>query len=524
MNEISIDKLNNNKTVSISGSDTNPIRSPIPEKKPIIQLEKNSLKVSSPHTTTSQPPSPGTVVPLDDLKLLSDPSKIKTENVGNFGKTPSSPPISSSVSGQNRVSSSDIADISDILGQSSLEVNIGGDTPSVLSPTPNLNSSIKATTPDSIIEPKKETSFFSSIFNSNKPEIKPSETKVQSTTGTTNPNTPNKNTTNTNTIHKNNTPIEKRVPEAPVPPPLTESEKQKDKQELLFRLGRLKERGFPISKNYSMSSSYDEILQEFHKIKAQKDLQNSVKFQRKMMMAIVTGVEFLNTKFDPFDVKLDGWSESVHENSDEYDDIFEELHDKYKEKAKMAPEMRLFLSITGSAFMFHLTQSLFKTVPNVEDVLKQNPDLMKQFAQTTVNNSSQNYTSPSPPSPKKEMGGGGFGGGFGGILSNLMGMGGGGGGGGGGNGSGSGNVSDALSDTNSVESVARNEMSGPIGMDDILNELSNSVSGTKEMNINRLSTVHTANPQDIQDHQQSLTNMKSSGYRRKTSEGVRLNI
>ena len=43
------------------------------------------------------------------------------------------------------------------------------------------------------------------------------------------------------------------------------------------------------------------------------------------MMAVVTGVEFLNTKFDPFDVKLDGWSESVHENVDDYDELFEEV-------------------------------------------------------------------------------------------------------------------------------------------------------------------------------------------------------
>ena len=26
------------------------------------------------------------------------------------------------------------------------------------------------------------------------------------------------------------------------------------------------------------------------------------------MMAAITGLEFLNSKFDPFDIKLDGWS------------------------------------------------------------------------------------------------------------------------------------------------------------------------------------------------------------------------
>ena len=47
---------------------------------------------------------------------------------------------------------------------------------------------------------------------------------------------------------------------------------------------------------------------------------SSVKFQRQMMLAAVSGLEFLNGRFDPFDLKLDGWSEAVQENIDEYDD------------------------------------------------------------------------------------------------------------------------------------------------------------------------------------------------------------
>jgi hypothetical protein len=301
----------------------------------------------------------------------------------------------------------------------------------------------------------------------------------------------------------------------------------------------MKELGMPVSKTYTMSSSYEDVKHEFHHLKSQRDLQNSVKFQRKMMMAVVTGVEFLNTKFDPFDVKLDGWSESVHENSDEYDDIFEELHEKYKEKAKMAPEMRLFLSIAGSAFMFHLTQSLFKTMPNMGDVLKQNPDLMKQFAQDSVSSASNMpRSSPPPQQSRSSSGGGGMGGGLGGMFSNLMGMGGGGGGGGGGDQS-----DDSMSDSSSIASDrVRPEMKGPMGMDDILNELSSSVINnddksptspvaqphvfdTPELDMDRLAGVETASIQDIVDHKESLSKMRSSsGFRRKTSEGVRLNI
>ena len=56
-----------------------------------------------------------------------------------------------------------------------------------------------------------------------------------------------------------------------------------------------------------------------------------------MLMACITGVEFLNNKFDPFDVKLDGWSEQINENIDDYDEIFAELHEKYQVKGNYGP-------------------------------------------------------------------------------------------------------------------------------------------------------------------------------------------
>ena len=44
----------------------------------------------------------------------------------------------------------------------------------------------------------------------------------------------------------------------------------------------------------------------------------------------------------------------------------------------MPPELRLFISLSGSAFMFHLTSKMFKesSIPGVEEVLKANPELM----------------------------------------------------------------------------------------------------------------------------------------------------
>ena len=155
-----------------------------------------------------------------------------------------------------------------------------------------------------------------------------------------------------------------------------------EKKEILYQMNRLEAKGFQLPRKFTMQSDLEEMKSEYHRVLREKEIDASVRFQRKMLMAMVTGVEFLNTRFDPFDVKLDGWSEQVHENINDYDDIFEELHEKYKSSGKkMAPELRLLMSLSGSAFMFHLTNSMFKSssLPGVEQVLRNDPDLMKQF-------------------------------------------------------------------------------------------------------------------------------------------------
>jgi hypothetical protein len=105
-----------------------------------------------------------------------------------------------------------------------------------------------------------------------------------------------------------------------------------------------------------------------------------------MLMAVINGMEFLNSKFDPFDIKLDGWSEQINENLEDYDDIFAELHDKYKSKAKMAPELRLMFQLAASGMMIHMTNTMFKSaIPGMDDIMRQNPDLMNQFTKAAVN-------------------------------------------------------------------------------------------------------------------------------------------
>ncbi len=179
----------------------------------------------------------------------------------------------------------------------------------------------------------------------------------------------------------------------PVQEPSTKKTSETSKEELLRqkfkylrKLEDLENKGVQLTKKYTMDSPLAEMQGEYENIMAEKQRSNSIKFQGKMLMACITGLEFLNNKFDPFDLKLDGWAEQVNEGIDEYDEIFGELHEKYKSKAKMAPEIKLLFQLGGGAMMLHMTNTMFKSsMPGMDDIMRQNPELMQQFTQAAVN-------------------------------------------------------------------------------------------------------------------------------------------
>jgi hypothetical protein len=167
----------------------------------------------------------------------------------------------------------------------------------------------------------------------------------------------------------------------------TVQDEMTEKKEILYQFDRLRSKGVKVPYDYNMNSNIHEMRSSYERMKREKEIDAAVRFQRKMLMGFVTGCEFLNTRYNPFSVELNGWSEQVHESVDDYDDIFEELHDKYKDSgSNMAPELRLLISLGGSAFMFHLTKKMFSnsSLPKVEEVLQNNPELMKKFQEASA--------------------------------------------------------------------------------------------------------------------------------------------
>jgi hypothetical protein len=188
----------------------------------------------------------------------------------------------------------------------------------------------------------------------------------------------------------NDIPVNPDMTSAPSQPQMSKEELLREKFKFLRKLEALEKKGVELSKKYNMESPLLEMQGEYETIMEEKAKQNSIKFQGNMLMACINGIEFLNNRFDPFDIKLDGWGEQINENVSDYDDVFGELYEKYKSKASMAPELKLLFQLGGSAMMVHMTNTMFKSaMPGMDDIMRQNPDLMRQFQSAAVNSMGQ---------------------------------------------------------------------------------------------------------------------------------------
>ncbi|KAJ3243140.1 hypothetical protein HDU78_000759 [Chytriomyces hyalinus] len=108
-------------------------------------------------------------------------------------------------------------------------------------------------------------------------------------------------------------------------------------------------------KAFTMSDPLHEIKNELEFITAKRDIENQTKTWKRGLLLFVDGVVHLNsTYYNPFDVDLSDWSKEMHWNvfqENTYDDVFQELIQKWRGKIKMSPEVKL-LGMMGSSLMF----------------------------------------------------------------------------------------------------------------------------------------------------------------------------
>lgn len=167
-------------------------------------------------------------------------------------------------------------------------------------------------------------------------------------------------------------------------PAISAEDEYREKQRLLTKLQRLENDGLK-GQRMTMGNSLDEIKQEHEKLTDARNLEASIRFQRNALMTFVSGVEMVNDKVGhrlPVKPRLKGWSESVNTNIEDFDSIFEELYDLYKDSAKVHPLLRLVGTLGISATMYHLTNSAAERsgIPGMQDILHEDPELQQRVA------------------------------------------------------------------------------------------------------------------------------------------------
>lgn len=139
---------------------------------------------------------------------------------------------------------------------------------------------------------------------------------------------------------------------------LSEKELKLKKIDYLRKLSELKSKGYELSKDYDFNSSLDEMEYEYELLKSYVDKSNGVKMYKNLLVNGIALVEFFNDKYDPFEFQLQGWSEHMSVEVDSYDEVMEELYEKYRGTGRnMPPEVKLLFMVVASGAAFHYSKS-----------------------------------------------------------------------------------------------------------------------------------------------------------------------
>ena len=258
---------------------------------------------------------------------------------------------------------------------------------------------------------------------------------------------------------------------------MSPEQERREKNHYITQLQRLEKKGYPITKQFTIDMPLQEMKEEYERLIDAKKLEGSIQWQREAVVFAVNTLEMLNGNFPFLGLKLKGWKDSVQDKveSEQFDDIFEELYEKYKGKSYMPPEIRLLFGIASSGVLCHYSNKMLESIqtPSVESVLRSNPELARQVAAASMQQSM-----PGMANFIQANGGGSGGNGFGSANQGSMRTGPGpamqenpmNGGGGTGAFFGTGRTAEVPQNVAAqpTQQTARKEMRGPAGVDDIL--------------------------------------------------------
>ena len=181
-----------------------------------------------------------------------------------------------------------------------------------------------------------------------------------------------------------------------VAPKMSEDAIMKKKYELLRKFERLNKLGVPIRKRFTMDSPLDEMEMELEFVRKEKAMDATIKQFSEWFITGMSALEWGSKNVNMikmFGLQLDGLSQSAQMNVGDLEEDFEELYDLYGDKMRMHPLVRIPMRTCFMVYMVHLTNQMAMKapVPNIQEILKQNPDIARQMAAQAMQNQTQQF-------------------------------------------------------------------------------------------------------------------------------------
>lgn len=159
------------------------------------------------------------------------------------------------------------------------------------------------------------------------------------------------------------------------------------KRDLVYKIQQLQQKLYDVEltpKTFTTADSLSELQSEYERLTRIKQQKNTRDWYRKILFGVTKGIEWANHRWDPVGLKLDGWSTEVASNVDEFDEIFDELSEKYGGSVteKISPEIRLVMLILYSGISYSISQTLVQdhsNRPEFTEIINKDPVLRERF-------------------------------------------------------------------------------------------------------------------------------------------------
>jgi hypothetical protein len=191
----------------------------------------------------------------------------------------------------------------------------------------------------------------------------------------------------------------------------------KEKYEILRKFERLSKLGVPMRKRFTLDSPIEEMKMELEFIRREKAMDQTIKQFCDWYITGMSALEWSSKNvaiMQAFGLNLSGLSESAQMNVADMEEDFEELYDLYGDKLKMHPLVRIPIRTCMMVYMVHLTNQMAQKapIPNIDQILKTNPDIARQLATAAMQQQSQSMrgsaqvpTTMAPPPPSNPLAG-----------------------------------------------------------------------------------------------------------------------